>query len=89
MSGFEFEGPAWPPGDEWPAGVLPPPCLTLELSALEVDALIRHHDQLGAADAADHEHEAELFHKARASYLRQRLGAVAPHMLTPNRKGHG
>lgn len=76
MSGFEFDGPAWPPGNERPAGVLPPSCLTLELSALEVNELIRHHDQLGAEDAADHEHEAELFHKARASYLRQRLEAV-------------
>ena len=51
--------------------------MTLELSALEVNELIRHHYQFGTADAADHEHESELFHKVRASYLRQRLGAVA------------
>lgn len=81
-------GTVWPPGEEWPAGVLPPPCLTVELSALEIESLIRHHDESAAMAHAGHDHDAGLFHQARASYLRQRLAAVAPHRLTPGRKGH-
>lgn len=81
------EGPVWPPGDEWPAGMMPPPTLTLEISAIELEEVIRHHDNYGAAADADHDHETELYHKARASYLRQRLGQIAPHRLTPDRRG--
>ena len=89
MSGFDFDDLTWPPGKDWPAGSLPLPRLTLALSALELNKLIRHHDQLRAECSADHDYEAELFHKARASYLRQRLSAVTPQTLTPDRKGHG
>ena len=87
MSDREFDGPAWPPGEEWPAGVLPKPCLTLEIASLELEALIKCHDEAAAAAERDRTPETELFHKIRASYLRQRLGAVAPHRLTPDRAG--
>lgn len=82
-----FDGPAWPPGEEWPAGVLPKPYLTLEVAVLELEVLIRSHDEAAVAAERDHELNAELFHKIRASYLWQRLGAVAPHRLTPDRAG--
>ncbi len=82
-----FDGPAWPPGEEWPAGVLPKPCFTLEIAVLEMEVLIRSHDEAAVMAERDHELDAELFHKIRASYLRQRLGAVAPHRLTPDRTG--
>jgi hypothetical protein len=88
VSGFTFDGPVWPPGDEWPSGVLPPPSLTVEIAAIELEVLIEHHDSYGAEARARHEHDVELFHMARASYLRQRLAMVAPHRLTPDRKGH-
>jgi len=84
---YTFDGPAWPPGEEWPAGVLPPPCLTLEIAALELEVLIAHHDEFAAAAERDRTPETELFHRVRASYLRQRLGMVAPHRLTPDRAG--
>ncbi len=42
----------------------------------------------GRRSAVAHEHETELFHMARSSYLRQRLAKIAPHRLTPDRKGH-
>ncbi len=51
MSSFTFDGPAWPIGEEWPAGVLPPPCLTIEIAALELEVLIEHHDDFEAAVA--------------------------------------
>ena len=82
-----FDGPAWPPGEEWPAGVLPKPYLTLEIAVLELEVLIRSHDDAAVGAERDREPHAELFHKVRASYLRQRLGAVAPHRLTPDRAG--
>ncbi len=63
------------------------PCLTVEIAALELEALIRHHDEFASDAERDREPETELFHKARASYLRQRLGAVALHRLTPDRAG--
>ena len=83
-----MSGPVWPPGDEWPAGVLPQPSMTIELAAPEVETLIAHHDEFAADAHRQHDHKAELFHEARASYLRQRLGAVAPHRLT-GRSGRG
>ena len=84
---YTFDGPAWPPGEEWPAGVLPKPYLTLEIATLELEVLIRSHDDAAVGAERNCEHDAELFHKVRASYLRQRLGAVAPHRLTPDRVG--
>ena len=84
---YTFNGTAWPLGEEWPAGALPPPCLTLEIAALELEALIAHHDEHAAFSKRDRTPETKLFHKARASYLRQRLAQVAPHRLTPERKG--
>lgn len=83
-----MSGPVWPPGDEWPVGALPAPTMTIELAALEVETLIEHHDGFATDAHRQHDHDAGLFHEARASYLRQRLGAVAPHRLTPERKGH-
>jgi len=88
MSSFTFNDTIWPIGEEWPAGVLPPPCLTVEIAALELEVLIEHHDDFGAKAAAAHERETELFHAVRASYLRQRLAKIAPHRLSPDRKGH-
>lgn len=78
----------WPLGGEWPAGALLPSCLTVELSVLEVETLIWHHDDFAATAHAEHDHNVGTFHQARASYLRQRLAAVVPHRLTPDRKGH-
>ncbi len=88
MSSFIFDGSVWPISEEWPTGVLPPPCLTIEIAAVELEVLIEHHDDFGAKAAAAHEYETELFHAARASYLRQRLAMIAPHRLTPDRQGH-
>jgi hypothetical protein len=88
MSGYTFDGPVRPPGDEWPAGVLPPPCLTVEIAAIGLEVLIEHHESYGADARAKRERDVELFHMACASYLRQRLAMVAPHRLTPDRKGH-
>lgn len=83
-----FDGPAWPVGDEWPAELLPPPIITVTIASLELEALIEHHDAHAIAAAAQHHHDPELFRLTRASYLRQRLAAVAPHRLTPDRKGN-
>lgn len=88
MTGFEFHGPIWPPGDEWPASDLPQPALTVDIAAVELEVLIKHHDSYAVEAATNHNHEVELFHLARASYLRQRLAQVVPHRLTPERKGH-
>ncbi len=87
MSSFTFDGSVWPIGREWPAALLPPPCLTGEIAALESEVLIRHYDDFGAKAGGAHEHETELFHAARASYLHQRFAMIAPHRLTPSRKG--
>ena len=78
----------WPVGKEWPASLLPPPCLTIELSVLELETLISHHDEFAVrAHRVDHNHDTGLFHEARASYMRQRLAVIAPERLTPERKG--
>ncbi len=77
MSSFIFDGSVWPIGHEWPAGLLPPPCLAIEIAAVELEVLIEHHDDFGAKAAVAREHETELFHAARASHLRQRLAMTA------------
>ena len=86
MNKFDFEA-KWPRGEEWPAGLLPPPSLKVEIAAVELEVLIEHHDAYGAQAAINHEHETEIFHAARASCLRQRLAAIAPHRLAPSRTG--
>ncbi len=88
MSSFIFDELIWPPDQEWLSNLTPSPCLTVEIAAVELEVLIKHHDDFGAKAAAAHEHETEMFHAARASYLRQRLAMIAPHRLTPDRKGH-
>lgn len=76
---YTFDSSAWPIGDPWPDNLLPPPTVTVTLASLELEALIENH-VISAANAADrHEHDTEMFHTLRASYLRQRLAAVAPH----------
>ena len=87
MAEVSFDGPDWPLGDEWPASLLPPPSMTVELAALEINALIRCHDELRAVAARDHHQEAEAFYKARATYLRHRLSTIAPARLKAERKG--
>ena len=77
----------WPEDKPWPSGMMPPPVLTLEISALELEALIDDHARMAAEGHAAHDHNAGAFHEARASYLRQRLAVAAPHRLTPDRKG--
>jgi len=68
--------------------MLPPPCLTIEIASLELEELIKYHDDFRTEAEGRNDLKAELFHAARASYLRQRLAAVAPHRLTPEKKGH-
>ncbi|MGI4801310.1 MAG: hypothetical protein ACRYG8_46265 [Janthinobacterium lividum] len=85
---YTFDGPAWNIGQEWPDGLLPPPTVAVTIGYLELEVLIEDH-VISAANAADqHSHDTEMFHTMRASYLRQRLAAVAPHRLTPDRKGN-
>ena len=36
----------------------------------------------------EHNHDLGLFHELRASYLRQRLRAIAPHRLAPTQPGN-
>ena len=85
---YTFDGPAWTIGEEWPDNLLPPPTVTVTLSYLELETLIEDY-VIAAADAAEkHDHNPEMFHTMRASYLRQRLASVAPHRLTPDRKGN-
>ena len=85
---YTFDSSAWPIGEEWPENLLPPPTVTVTLASLELEVLIEDH-VLSAANAADqHNRETEMFHTMRASYLRQRLAAVALHRLTPDRKGN-
>jgi len=85
---YTFNGSAWLIGDEWPDNLLPPPTITVTLASLELETLIEDH-VISAANAAEqHDHSTEMFHTMRASYLRQRLAAVAPHRLTPDRKGN-
>jgi len=88
MSSFSFDELIWPPDQEWLSDLPPSPCLMVEIAAVELEVLIEHHDDFGLKAAAAHEHETELFHAARASYLHQRLAKIAPHRLTPDRKGH-
>ncbi len=88
MSSFSFDNLIWPHDREWLADLPPSPCLTVEIAAVELEVLIEHHDDFRAKAAVAREHETELFHAARASYLRQRLAKIAPHRLTPDRKGH-
>jgi hypothetical protein len=87
MNGLGFDGPAWPLGKEWPTEVLPAPCLTLEIAYLELEVLIAHHVEFAVVAKRDGRQAMELFHRTRASYLRQRLTAIAPHRLTPDRAG--
>ncbi len=85
---YTFDSSAWPIGDPWPDNLLPPPTVTVTLASLELETLIEDH-VISAANAADkRNHDAEMFHTVRASYLRQRLAAAAPHRLTPDRKGN-
>ena len=88
MNGFSFDNLIWPPDQEWLSGLPPLPRLTVEIAAVELAVLIEHHDDFGAKAASAHDYDTELFHAARASYLRQRLAKIAPHRLTPDRKGH-
>jgi len=68
--------------------VLPPPVLTLEISVLELEGMIEQHDEMAKESAANHEHEGEVFFRARASYLRQRLAAIAPQRVAPHKPGN-
>ena len=77
----------WPEGNPWPTKMLPPPVLTLEIAVLELEALIQHHEAMARMDHSDHDHDAGLFHEARASFLKQRLAGSAPHRLSPDRQG--
>ena len=88
MSSFSFDNLIWPPDQEWLADLPPSPCLTIEIAAVELKVLVEHHDDFGAKAASAHDYDTELFHAARASYLRQRLAMIAPHRLTPDWKGH-
>ena len=78
---------AWPSGQEWPEGALPQPSLTLELSALELLDLADSHLLRATSAARAGDDDTQLFFEARASYLRQRVAAIAPHLLVPGRKG--
>ena len=82
-----MSGLVWPPGNEWLLNTLPQPSMKIELATLETGTLIEHHDEFAADAHCQHDHDARLF-RARASYLRQRLGAVVLHRLTPERNGH-
>jgi len=64
------------------------PCVTLETASLELEVLIKYHEAFSTAAEGRNELKAELFNAGRASYLRQRLAAVAPHRLTPEKEGH-
>ena len=77
----------WPLDEPWPTSLLPPPTLMLELSVVELDALIEDYGRMAAEGHARHNHELGACHEARASYLRQRLAAAAPHKLTLDRQG--
>lgn len=82
-----MNGPVWPIGKEWPRGDLPQPSLTLELSALELLDLADSHLLRAANATRSGERDKHLFFEARASYLRQRVAAIAPHLLAPERSG--
>ncbi|MGI4945578.1 MAG: hypothetical protein ACRYHQ_34285 [Janthinobacterium lividum] len=85
---YTFDSTAWPIGEPWPDNLLPPPTVAVTIGHLELEVLIEDH-VLSAANAADqHNHDVEMFHAMRASYLRQRLAEAAPHRLTPDRKGN-
>ena len=85
---YAFDSTAWLLGKELPPEALPQPTIAVTLDYLELETLIEDH-VISAANAVDqHDHNAELFHVARESYLRQRLAAVAPYRLTPDRKGN-
>lgn len=85
---YTFDSTAWPIGDPWPDNLLPPPTVAVTLGYLELEVLIKDHVISAAKAAAEHNQDVEMFHTMRASYLRQRLAAVAPHRLTPERKGN-
>ena len=57
------------------------------LTVVEAEAVIEDHDRMAVEGHERHNHELGAYHEARASYLRQRLAAVAPHKLTLDRQG--
>jgi hypothetical protein len=85
--GVGMNEPVWPAGREWARGDLPQPSVTLELSAAELLDVADSHALRAANAAHGGEDDARLFFAAPASYLRQKIAAVAPHLLALERSG--
>ena len=76
----------WPFNKEWASSDPPPPfitpVLTIEVSILELQTSIELHERMAISNHSQHDHEGALLHRVRASYLREQLAKVAPHLRT-------